>query len=276
MAETEPRGPHISATFRDATNPMFRSLSALFTRPAALATSVALHVGAVVVGGHALSEETAQGGDAGTPPLEIDVQVEVTPTAPLAAPAPEEKAQPSNAPKRIPAAGHRHAYPVSPDHDAHPHDPSLVHLVRGAPPPVSPEVAPVAAPLHFVLSSEHLATRGATAPPPGSATTSHVSRPTGSGTFDVSAVDEPAHLLSSVPVVYPEAARVAGVEADVVLDLVVDGAGRVTSSHPLSAQGLGLADAAQRAVGAYRFTPARRAGHPVSVRMRWTVTFRLQ
>jgi protein TonB len=253
---------------------MFRSLSALFTRPAALATSVALHVGAVVAGGHALSEGM-QGRGAGRPPLEIDVLVELTP-APVAAPASEEKPQPSDARRRLPSGGHRHAYPVSPDHDAHPHDPSLVHLVRGATPPASQEVAPIAAPLHFVLTSGHLATRGAPAPPPASAATSHVSHPPGSGTFDVSAVDEPARLLSSVPVVYPEAARVAGAEADVLLDLVVDAAGRVTSSHPLSAHGLGLADAAERAVRAYRFAPARRAGHPVSVRMRWTVTFRLQ
>jgi hypothetical protein len=63
------------------------------------------------------------------------------------------------------------------------------------------------------------------------------------------------------------------VEADVLLDLVVDGEGRVTSARPSAAEGLGLADAAVRA---YRFSPARRAGHPVRVRMRWTVAFCLQ
>jgi protein TonB len=76
--------------------------------------------------------------------------------------------------------------------------------------------------------------------------------------------------------VYPETARAAEIEADVLLELVVDGEGRVTGARPLAARDLGLTDAALRAVRAYRFTPAERAGRPVRVRMRWTVTFRLQ
>jgi len=91
-----------------------------------------------------------------------------------------------------------------------------------------------------------------------------------------SAVDQPARILSTVPVVYPESARAAGMEADVPLEIVVDGSGRVTSARHLAAQGLGLAEAALKAVRSYRFTPARRAGRTVPVRMRWIVTFRLE
>ena len=39
--------------------------------------------------------------------------------------------------------------------------------------------------------------------------------------------------------------------------------------------GYGLDEAALQAIRAYRFSPALRAGHPVRVRMRWTIQFRL-
>jgi protein TonB len=275
---------------------MLRTLSAFLGRPAALATSVALHVGAAVVGGHALSEGTRD--DMGpVVPIEMEVQLANEPPAPADDAPREEASRPAAV--RARGAGHRHAYPVLPDHDAHPHDPSLVHLAGRArsetPPPnvtdPSPEILPHSdeptapstpeAPLRFVLGSAGRAANGRTTPGDAEAANGPAANVTGTGTFDVavvpeSAVDQPARLLSSVAVVYPEAARAAGMEADVPLELVVDGEGRVTSARPLAAQGLGLTEAALRAVRGYRFTPARRAGRAVPVRMRWIVTFRLQ
>ena len=47
-------------------------------------------------------------------------------------------------------------------------------------------------------------------------------------------------------------------------------------ARALTHVGYGLDEAALRAIRAYRFSPARRAGRPVPVRMRWSVQFRLR
>jgi protein TonB len=62
----------------------------------------------------------------------------------------------------------------------------------------------------------------------------------------------------------------------VPLEIVVDERGAVISARGTSRAGFGLDEAARAAVVAYRFTPARRGGAPVRVRVRWTVSFRLQ
>lgn len=89
-------------------------------------------------------------------------------------------------------------------------------------------------------------------------------------------VSVPARLLVACPVDYPPAARNAGVEADVPVEVVVDTEGHVVSGAALTRSGYGLDEAALRAMRGYRFSPARRDGRPVRVRMRWTVQFRLE
>ncbi|HMI87702.1 MAG TPA: TonB family protein [Polyangiaceae bacterium] len=275
---------------------MLRSSFALLTRPVALTTSVALHLGAVVAGGHALWDGQENRADTGAA-IEIAVQLLDEPPPPLAPSTPDEEERPAT-PARPSHAGHRHTYPVPPNHDARPHDPSLVHLASGATPAPSPQPAldvmapsaetpsapasaleaPSESPPDFTLPSVGAASRGAA--PAGSFIATGASHAHGAGSFDPvfpeSAVDTRASLLSSVPVIYPEAARAAGIEVDVLLDLDIDGDGHVTNARARSAPALGLADAALRAVRGYRFTPARRAGRAVAVRMRWTVAFRLQ
>jgi periplasmic protein TonB len=262
---------------------MIRSLSALLTRPAGFAGSVALHVTALVAGGHALSGSAEDRARAAAP-LEIEIEIARPRVSDLPAPMPPEDA-PVARPARLKNVGHRHSYPVPPDHDARPHHPSVVHLGRAE---AEVRAAPVAAetsveePLHFVLTPvAEFATRGVAAGGPHgrSVTNSGATVPSesdGAATFAESVVDAKARLSSSVPVVYPEAARAAELEADVRLELVVDAEGRVVSARPLAAPALGLDEAALRAVRAYRFSPARRAGRPVRVRMEWTVAFRLQ
>ena len=76
---------------------------------------------------------------------------------------------------------------------------------------------------------------------------------------------------------YPREALAQGVElsAPLAFEIVVDTSGRVASSRELGHAGYGFDEAAAAALRTYRFTPATRGGHPVAVRMRWTVDFRL-
>jgi len=91
-----------------------------------------------------------------------------------------------------------------------------------------------------------------------------------------SAVDVPARLATAEPPLYPEAARRAGLELDLPLQLIVSPQGRVLSAAALVHPGYGLEEAALTAVRSYLFLPARRAGRPVPVKMRWTMQFRLR
>jgi periplasmic protein TonB len=75
---------------------------------------------------------------------------------------------------------------------------------------------------------------------------------------------------------YPTEARVAQIEADLPLEIVVNAAGYVVDARATRHLGYGLEDSALQAVRRYRFTPAVRDGHAVAVRMVWTMKFRLQ
>ncbi len=94
-------------------------------------------------------------------------------------------------------------------------------------------------------------------------------------TYPESVVSSRAHLLEGRAPEYPAAARAAAVEAELPLEIVVDALGSVVDARLLRHAGYGLDEAALRAVRSYRFSPARRAGREVSVRMRWVVDFRL-
>jgi protein TonB len=88
-------------------------------------------------------------------------------------------------------------------------------------------------------------------------------------------VDELAHLESGPAPSYPSAAKEEGFEAEVPLDIVVDESGRVIDVRATKHLGHGLDESAARAIRDYRFSPAKRGGRAVKVRMRWTVVFRL-
>ena len=186
---------------------------------------------------------------------------------------------------------HHHTYPVAPDHDAKDHDPSLVHAPLGAAPPPAEasETAPLppmplvatAAPrfkMSFGGPSNTAAARQEHAGDPNHDGASIPSASTfaASETVPESSVSRPARLLACAGLAYPAEARAAEVEADVPLELVVDVTGAVIDARVLHSAGLGLDAAALTAVRRYRFTPAERGGHPVRVRMRWSVEFRLR
>jgi len=133
------------------------------------------------------------------------------------------------------------------------------------------------APARFVISAGTVATTAHVVTP------GNPSKETGGAGTDPTeeiaserAVDVPARLLSASPLVYPPAARNAGIELDYAVEIVVDTLGRVASARSLTRVGYGLDEAALRAIAEYRFAPAQRGGRPVRVRMRWIVQFRLR
>jgi TonB family protein len=89
------------------------------------------------------------------------------------------------------------------------------------------------------------------------------------------AIDAPARSLSPLQPAYPAAAAAAGIEAVVRVEILIDPTGAVLEARPLDHVGYGLEDAAVRALRSARFTPPRRHGHPVRVRMIWSLAFRL-
>jgi TonB family protein len=213
------------------------------------------------------------------PPTAADraVALELVEEAP-SPPDPDQHAVPTSnrAASGAPEHGHQHRYPVPATHDATPHDPKLEHLpaasealsARSDAPTVA---APVAQEAHFVMRM----------PPPGAAVTAGVQSGPGGGSGEVSAivpeaaVSARATLISSAPASYPPEARSSEAEADVSLEIVVDTTGAVREARALSRAGLGFEAAALAAIRAYRFSPALKDGHPVRVRMRWSVQFRL-
>ncbi len=199
------------------------------------------------------------------------------------------------------AATHTHDYPVPAAHDETPHDPSMVHAPLALPAPhaadsapaqapaAAPEVAAVAAPAapHFTMSLGGPSAKpgfGAVAAN-GSGTSGGTGDGEGAGDHDghdaahpaaETGVDAPAKILFEPEPPYPAAAETAGIEAQVPVEIVVDATGAVRSSRALQHAGYGLDDAAVAGVRAYRFTPAKRGGHAVAVRMKWSVVFKLR
>jgi protein TonB len=84
----------------------------------------------------------------------------------------------------------------------------------------------------------------------------------------------PAYQVTTMPLPqgrcdgkYTEAAKLAGIEGTVVLDLVVDERGRVRDVRVVSGLGHGLTEAAIAAVKQCRFSPGEKDGTPVPVRV---------
>jgi len=266
----------------------------------ALGGSVSLHVAIFASGGHRANGDASattaavQATPDPEPERTVDF-VEVTNAANVTS----EGASGGGAP-----AGHTHDYPVAADHDARPHDPSLVHpplgstlAVPAASPmgheaPLDPYGDDLAAPRSSPSgsgSSTPETPRGAVpkfalgasvrSDGAGGAAESHAGERHPHPDMDIwteSTVTERATLLSTEAPTYPEAARAAGIETTITLEIVVDSKGVVTSARATGApSGYGFEAAATAAVGRYRFSPARVAGRAVSVRMRWPVRFEL-
>jgi protein TonB len=188
---------------------------------------------------------------------------------------------------------HTHPYPVPEDHDAHPHDPSLVHLspflapalptARPTPAIESEPVAVPAPPARFVLVVDSRDARGLPSTPANaggdspSAGVAAVEAPgTDGAPIAEEAVSSPASLLGRDDPPYPPEARAREIEGDVLLELVVSARGTVTQATVVRRAGYGFDESALQAARSMRFSPAQLRGVPVAVRKRWPVSFRLR
>ena len=230
----------------------------------ALSTSLVVHASVVVAVASA-----PQGGAIGvTPGATVNVQEETVAPQVIALepPRPAVMAEAPESPPNV--VVHVAPNPSTARAETASH-PASAHT-DGAP-DVAPDVAlaPPATSARFVMAFGTATTAtGGLAPFAGS-------DETGTATYAESGVSSRARLLEGTPPVYPPAARAAAVEADLPLEIVVDAKGTVVDARLLKHAGYGLDEAALSAVRAYRFIPAQRAGHGVSVRMRWVVDFRL-
>ena len=230
--------------------------------------SAVVHAGALFVSVGPSGHSSAPGqADA----LVVDVQTE------LAAPEPEP------VPTVTPAVGrattwpaHTHPYPVPADHDSTPHDPNLVHVAAHVPAPVAAampaETAADDTPRFTIALGPAPGESHGDVSPVGTAAP-HVHA---DAVFAEGTVDTPARLVRGIAPSYPAAARADGVQGDVGLELVVGDAGTVETARVARGVGRGLDEAALEAVRQFRFAPATKDGHPVRVRMGWSMQFRLQ
>ena len=95
------------------------------------------------------------------------------------------------------------------------------------------------------------------------------------GGIRVDPTEQQKHLVASVPPNYPEVARLAGIEGDVTLRVLIGEDGTVRDLRPVLGPPV-LARAAMRAVEAWRYAPALVDGHPVDVVTTVTFAFHLR
>lgn len=87
---------------------------------------------------------------------------------------------------------------------------------------------------------------------------------------------EPPSIRTRVDPAYPEAARRAGIEGTVELEVAIDASGKVTDVEVVRGLPLGLSDAAADAVRRWTYRPARGPGGPVASRKTVRIRFALE
>lgn len=95
------------------------------------------------------------------------------------------------------------------------------------------------------------------------------------GGIRVAPADQQKRLVTAISPEYPDVARWAGIEGEVILRIFISPEGRVRAIVPLSGPPV-LARAAVRAVEEWRYAPAVVDGHPVDVVSSVTLAFRLR
>ncbi len=94
------------------------------------------------------------------------------------------------------------------------------------------------------------------------------------GAIRVEPAEQEGRLTHTVAPQYPDVARLAGIEGDVTLRILVDEDGTIRDIAPVSGPPV-LARAAVRAVEQWRYAPVLVDGHPVGVVTTVTLAFRL-
>ena len=95
------------------------------------------------------------------------------------------------------------------------------------------------------------------------------------GGIRVDPMEQQKHLIASVPPNYPEVARLAGIEGDVTLRILIGEDGTVRDLRPVLGPPV-LTRAAMRAVEQWHYAPALVDGHPVDVVTTVTFAFHLR
>jgi periplasmic protein TonB len=88
--------------------------------------------------------------------------------------------------------------------------------------------------------------------------------------FLISAMPE---LVSEVRVPYPPSAKQRGISGAVLMDLLIDDAGKVRKAALINGPDPELNDSALRAIREFRFKPALQEGRAVAARIRYTYRF---
>ena len=86
-------------------------------------------------------------------------------------------------------------------------------------------------------------------------------------------VDGRPEILVEVPIPYPEEAKRAAIEGDVVLSIDIDETGKVTAAKVLRGPGYGLNEAARDAIFKWKFKPATKSGTPTATTVPFTYHF---
>ncbi|MBC7420670.1 MAG: energy transducer TonB [Bdellovibrio sp.] len=99
----------------------------------------------------------------------------------------------------------------------------------------------------------------------------------GEGTNPVadSLVTSSVKLLKEFKIPFTEDARKNNIDGPVLLELIIDQAGKVHAVVVVSGPGYGLNEAAVKAVKEFLFKPARIGEKPVAVKIRYTYRFKL-
>ena len=258
-------------------------LSSIGARLVTIAGSAAIHVSVFAAfAGHGPAQASSA-----PAAVEVEIQVDTPPPVPEA-PAPQPVAEPEthDHAQAVPHS-HVHPYPVPASHDATPHDPSLVHLPslaardhddEPASPAAPPEVVAAAAPVtvRFTMPLGTVSTFAGGATQAGGSGNGNLASSGDSAAVPESAASVPAKLIRGGTPPYPAQARAEEIEADVPMEIVVDQSGAVTDARVVRHVGYGFDEAALKAIRSFRFSSAERDGHPVRVRMKWSVVFRLK
>jgi protein TonB len=247
--------------------------SSVLVRALTFSAATALHVFAFAAFGHAPRPAAALATSAADIAVEEIVLPADEPTTDLTA----------NVATRAPSAmppTHHHSYPVATDHDARPHDPSLVHLPFPGPAAPHEEAAAAESVTEMQPSARFTMVVGSAPATARKSSSAGAAAADGRGKDDAPLlegdVSSPARPQTRIAPAYPPNARAQGVEADVALKVVVSADGTVAQATIDKRAGFGFDEAVLAAVRTTRFVPARRDGRAVAVRMRFAYSFRLE
>lgn len=96
-----------------------------------------------------------------------------------------------------------------------------------------------------------------------------------SGLANESLLTTSVKVLREVKIDYPQDARKNNIDGVVVMDLVIDQAGKVRSAELIRGPGFGLNEAALAAIKDFLFRPARIGEKAVAVKIRYSYRFKL-